>query len=540
MFGVGAGTRARRWRAATVIAVAGLAAALLGAAPSGAVAATGTPAISWEMKKRLVGDGYRYTELAFPKTAVVQLRCKSVPGAKQYLWSGSGVKATPPAKVRPEALEERIERSRGGSLPPLPCETTATVPIGAPTVVSLRVRLQNDAVTAVRSVTIRPRDYLIVSMGDSYASGEGAPEVPQQFDLAGYVSRGPVWSDTPCHRSARSGPSQAVADLERADPHSTVTYVHLACSGSVIENSGPFRGRGGLLSEDKAADHCCPEMKIAPQMDAQPGQIDGQLEQIQSRATAAGRQIDALLISAGGNDSGFVPFVMSCSMDILDPFGPSCIDDAYVNPKYAPLKPFTHHVRDALYGGVDSEGKAFDGIAGKLNRVKEKVVDILGPDALERTYLTGYPDLLEGQTGAGLLLLGITPAEATWATNNILSVINQELKNDRGWNFIDVGPKFANHGAARGGARWLNWFTDALLTQGPIPKLCSWRTITASAMLGLGALAAFPCGASLLGWLKDVDRYITKGILHPNELGQRAIADAIVEAVKPDLPEYGR
>jgi hypothetical protein len=42
---------------------------------------------------------------------------------------------------------------------------------------------------------------LIVSIGDSLAAGEGAPDVLQQFDGLGFVRRGLLWKDR--HRRVR-------------------------------------------------------------------------------------------------------------------------------------------------------------------------------------------------------------------------------------------------------------------------------------------------------------------------------------------------
>ena len=72
------------------------------------------------------------------------------------------------------------------------------------------------------------RDHLIVSLGDSYASGEGNPDV----NRAG--STPARWVDKRCHRSAYAGPAQAALALERADPHSSVTFLSFACSGATI------------------------------------------------------------------------------------------------------------------------------------------------------------------------------------------------------------------------------------------------------------------------------------------------------------------
>src|SRR5688572_10425188 len=88
------------------------------------------------------------------------------------------------------------------------------------------------------------RDILIVSLGDSIASGEGNPDVPQKFDWSGFVSAGPRWADRRCHRSAHAGPAQAALAIERADPHTSVTFISLACSGATLSHMGyyPYMG----------------------------------------------------------------------------------------------------------------------------------------------------------------------------------------------------------------------------------------------------------------------------------------------------------
>ena len=53
------------------------------------------------------------------------------------------------------------------------------------------------------------KDYLVVALGDSYGSGEGAPDIKSQPSgsiFGGYTD--PVWEDKRCHRSANSAASE--------------------------------------------------------------------------------------------------------------------------------------------------------------------------------------------------------------------------------------------------------------------------------------------------------------------------------------------
>jgi hypothetical protein len=75
------------------------------------------------------------------------------------------------------------------------------------------------------------RDLLIFGLGDSYGSGEGSPDV-NEFDEGGAQ-----WQNLRCHRSAQSGQVRAAQMIEDADPHTSVTFVHVACSGGRIHRA---------------------------------------------------------------------------------------------------------------------------------------------------------------------------------------------------------------------------------------------------------------------------------------------------------------
>lgn len=144
--------------------------------------------------------------------------------------------------------------------------------------------------TTVGEVVIQ--DLLIVSLGDSYGSGEGNPDI----DKTAFTD--PVWQDRRCHRTSKAGSAQAAMDLERGDPRTSVTFVHLACSGAELVH--------GILGEYAGADS--PEARataggVIPPM---PPQLD------QAKTLIGDREIDALYVSIGGNDSNFAPIVLAC------------------------------------------------------------------------------------------------------------------------------------------------------------------------------------------------------------------------------------
>jgi hypothetical protein len=151
------------------------------------------------------------------------------------------------------------------------------------------------------------KDKLIVALGDSYISGEGNPDVPSKITLepkpkfqksgwGGSLSerRGDykraVWWDEPCHRSLLSWPVVASLAYSARRPNEAVTLVHLGCSGAEIGDifeKGQVDLTGG--GDEPSAEH--------------------QLKQLERLITPpegwAARRPDTLLLSIGGNDSGF-------------------------------------------------------------------------------------------------------------------------------------------------------------------------------------------------------------------------------------------
>jgi lysophospholipase L1-like esterase len=108
----------------------------------------------------------------------------------------------------------------------------------------------------------------LVSLGDSYSSGEGA----------GPFDRGTDSLFDRCHRSANAWPR--LLGVPMAD--------HLACSGAKTQNFYKGQTIGG-------ADH-------VPQLD-------------RLRAIAAQRRIARVLVTIGGNDLGFASIIKDCFVE---------------------------------------------------------------------------------------------------------------------------------------------------------------------------------------------------------------------------------
>ncbi len=166
---------------------------------------------------------------------------------------------------------------------------------------------------------IKPRDLLVVGMGDSYASGEGNPDVKEGWFTTLFSFTGAKWLDKKCHRSLFSWQSLVAARLALEDRHRSVTFVSYACSGA--ETRHLFRNKyQGVLPKIKikvnentsnALDYQLTAVKrtlCSDNWDIAAGECKGSL-----------RKPDLILLSTGGNDVGFGPLVAGSIMkDVTD------------------------------------------------------------------------------------------------------------------------------------------------------------------------------------------------------------------------------
>lgn len=263
--------------------------------------------------------------------------------------------------------------------------------------------------SAPRTQRIRLRDWLIVSTGDSMASGEGTPDEPGDYRFGGGAASGlqevrPVtWQDKRCHRSARSGHALAAAKLERDDPYSSVTFVSLACSGAEIRH---------LLTDGYAGQQPTPGDTTTL-----PAQLDRVAEVI------GPRRVDAMLLSVGVNDIDFAGIIRDCATN-LGPGGlgdSDCVTDA-----------------DGIQNMDALEGR-YDALGARLRSL-----------AIDEVYMTDYPSwpFGDGSGGGCQSLLGIRPIEAQqigFAGLRLRALMRAAaLRN--GWNFSDgMTEEFREH-----------------------------------------------------------------------------------------------
>lgn len=277
---------------------------------------------------------------------------------------------------------------------------------------------------AQESVTLR--DLFIVSIGDSFAAGQGSPDKRRE---GLHRAR---WIDRPCHRSAWAGPARAAMIIEKADPHSSVTFVSFACTGAGILD--------GLLKEQDKG-----------------GRTNSrQLDQLFD--TAGERTIDALLVSIGGNDVHFADLVAKAI--------------------FLPHAESDNGAKTLFEEGMLALPDRFELMAKRLTAAPNKA-------RVASVFITEYPDLVRDETKdfcdhSGPVfeaLHGISGAESQWALNTVIIPLNAKIREQatlRGWNYVGgILDKFGGnspdgvaHGFCADDKRWVNTSRDSLKYQG--------------------------------------------------------------------------
>lgn len=141
---------------------------------------------------------------------------------------------------------------------------------------------------------IKPDDILIIGIGDSYASGEGVPDVSKRW------FRSSDWWDNKCHRSLYSWQVLSAARLAAENPHKSITFLSRACSGALIselldKNSAGAMGESNTLVN---GNHL-----IESQLSLLTKDLC--LEKNSKDACTNQRQPNFVLLSIGGNDARF-------------------------------------------------------------------------------------------------------------------------------------------------------------------------------------------------------------------------------------------
>jgi ketosteroid isomerase-like protein/lysophospholipase L1-like esterase len=383
-------------------------------------------------------------------------------------------------------------------------------------------------------------DILIVSIGDSYSSGEGNPENPR-WDPGWGEGRviNPMieWADDGelevtdidedhrrSHRSTLSWPAQAALAIERADPRTSVTFVSVASSGATIEEGilGPYEGAGESYLPD-----------AEPQID-------------QVAELVAGRQIDALTISIGGNDIGF-----ACVLDklvkndkYLHPFeygnemeriwqASETGDWSHWDDKDCPNIPGLNNLHH-LYGEIN------DAIHSKLNVFQTYILEYPDPTGVIKDGKIYYCDELLGDI---IPFFEVDVKEQKGAVKHVLQPLNEKVRvaaELHHWVMVgDVENLFGEgHGYCAKDPEDMPGYTpgNPYPDDNPWPyqsrKTTRWiRTASESAEL-----------QGPMSLIETLEKMGTTGTMHPNELGHQAIKDVLLNIIflPIEVPKIGR
>jgi hypothetical protein len=429
------------------------------------------------------------------------------------------------------------------------------------------------------------RDILIVSAGDSAASGEGDPDVPASAN-----NGVPLWADSPnarqADRSGQSAAAKAALQLEVADLHTSVTFVSVAVSGDPTIQ-GLINSGGSWATSLQGPD-------------TDRGQHESQIDMI--RDIVGNRPIDALLVTTGADDIGFTDIVTKLVLapdpvpagglasDILGAISQGSVGDVVgtliatgsspTDVIGAVVGTWDHIHPFATVSGLQADVLRPAGTsAPDADWTHASINDL--PDIyhkldlaiqarlpnVQNVYLTEYFDpthdshgnFVDGGLGDVVPGLQVNAAEESWAFTNVVgsastgkgmngaiatavAVANQNHAQDPAhhyatWHLVSgIADAFLDHGYTASDAdRWVNTIDESLAVEGPTGTHLSSSNSPVPSFLQplIDVLNHLPFTGSALDRLSDLLH--TQGTSHPNDKGQAAIAGFLVSAVQPLL-----
>jgi hypothetical protein len=254
--------------------------------------------------------------------------------------------------------------------------------------------------------SVQVKDVLIVSIGDSYASGEGNPVVPGVLFPEWAYSPDPAMNteNANAHRSTIAGPAQFALELQESNPHEAVTFVSVANSGASIP--------AGVLG---------PMASIGDSSYQLPAEIT-ELENI-----IGNRHIDVLTVTVGADDIGFASLAESL------------VENTAVGI------PTLASIQSQFQSSLSQLPQHFAALAS--------AIDGLHPG---QVLITGYPDLTlnqSGQVAAFPFLPGVplvSQADAEFASTQLIAPLDAAITaaaNTYNWTLVtQILADFSTHG----------------------------------------------------------------------------------------------
>ncbi len=370
-----------------------------------------------------------------------------------------------------------VQRTDATKLRAKTCRTTVTLPEGLH---SFTLTVRSGSKIKRQSMVANISNYLLVVMGDSYASGEGNPRNVNAWIKNRFTSFNPYWDEDQCNRSVHGAPAQAALKLEQASNKTSVTLVDVSCSGATVQK--------GILGS----------------------QYRGMNSQIESVSKLIGDlEIDAVVMSIGGNDVGFGSILTTCALQINCPLAKATAPPLSSFPT---IQTGVQGLTAGLATSYASINKCFTD--STCQGAQSQKLPGLRLSDTGSIFLNSYPDLSRSESGAICSYLTITEADFAWAQDSILnpSPTNPFLyQTARGAQVpLDNGAGSLN-GAIANTAQ-LGWQ----------PIMGTWID-TGTESIGHGVCAGNQ------SWIFGLTGFsgFTTGSFHPNPLGQSEIAGII-------------
>lgn len=452
----------------------------------------------------------------------------------------------------------------------------------------------------VARTDVKVRDILVAAMGDSFASGEGNPDIPVRFsperaanygaedepDLAGYPARvgdwrqigdkafiaeNARWLDQACHRSLYSHQLRAALQLAVEDPHLSVTFAGVSCSGAEVTFGLFLRYKGNewvpnppalsqisAIAEAQCGKHDTRAMDLpeAYHMNGRIPELQGGLVLRKCREDQA-RKIDLLFLSIGGNDIGFSRLVANAVLS----------NESYLRQL------------GGWFGEVHGQSEA----SALLNRLDDKYKALnraihnqlyMPWDESDRIVLTGYPGMALAGDGsetckdgkAGLEVVSDFQMserklrEGTWIGDKLHRQMRASAE-EFGWSFVETHRReFIGRGICSGSEGDSANLADDLRLPRKIDGQWQpynpadfkayavrqrwFRTPNDAFMTGNFHVAASLLQKVLkldsLAWFQLLLASTYSGAFHPTAEGHAAIADAVADKARAVLRKYGQ
>ncbi|MGQ0457913.1 MAG: hypothetical protein ACT4OU_12740 [Hyphomicrobium sp.] len=478
-----------------------------------------------------------------------------------------------------------------------PCNEPATFEISYPEGAIVKAEIGG---LEVAEADVKVRDILIVAAGDSFASGEGNPDIAVRFSrdrtsdygktplspaLSGFparigdwkqigdkkfISENARWMDQACHRSLYSHQLRAALQLAVEDPHRAVTFVGLACSGAEVTFGLFLRYKGNewvpnppALSQISAiAEAQCGKTDTEPLDLPEAYHINGAIPELKGGLVMRkcpqkhARKIDLVLLSIGGNDIGFSRLVANAVLS----------NESTLRQ----LGGWFGEVHGQTEAGAQLE--RLDAKYKSLNRAIHGLLYVPWGES-DRIVLVGYPGMAlagdgseickDGRAGmevvADFQLSESKLREGAWIGDKL----HREMRDSAeryGWTFVENHRRaFINRGICSGDSNDGASIADDLRLPRKVEGL--WKPYNPADYRAYASrqrwfrtpndgflTGNFHVAQSLLQKVLKLDALASfqlllaatySGAFHPTAEGHAAIADAVAEKARLVLQKYG-